>query len=373
MKKHLNAEFIDLLTQDAIDVWPKHFNEYEEVFNKCCFAICLDIIKRFGLFKKVGEEETYDSICKKVGIASQAEYLFNKILYILIEEGVLEFTGVKYISRKTVDMEGAAELLVSVTRQYPGEGAPFQWLARAYSGMYDFITGKVYPEDIMFPWGSFELVEDVYYSSEVYGFYSKLAGRTIRHLVEQVYQDNVTMLEVGAGTGNGTAHVFEWGAAKFAKYYFTDISRSLLKGSKKRFEQYQFIDYKLFDITKEYKEQGFEPNSIDIILAVNVLHATDNVFEVVKSLRTLLKEGGSLVIAEIAPPPGSIYRYMELTFGLLPSYNSYKDKEERPVSCIIRPEQWVEIFRQAGFIECEAVPYDKAGFSDRGGVVIGTK
>jgi len=370
MGKFFDEKMLKELTNDAYNVWPKKFSDYEKVFNKCCLAICIDVIKKLGLFSKPGDKESVEGIKSKIGLANQAEYLFNKILYILLEEKVLSFDGKDYQLIKYPDIEGASELLVKVTRDFPEEGAPFQWLARSYSSMIDFIKGEALPEDIMFPWGSFELVEDVYYSSEVYGFYSKLAGIVVKKLIDNVFKKDITLLEVGSGTGNGSAMVFN-NTTKFEKYYFTDISRSLLRGSKKRFEAYDFIDYKLFDITKDYKDQGFENETIDIILAVNVLHATNNVLDVVKKLKKLLKPGGILVNAEIAPPPSSIYRYMELTFGLLPSYNTYDDKDERPISPIIRPEQWCDVYKKAGFVEAEAIPQVSDDFSDRGGVIIG--
>jgi SAM-dependent methyltransferase len=119
--------------------------------------------------------------------------------------------------------------------------------------------------------------------------------------------------------------------------------------------------------------QGFSADSFDMVLAVNVLHATADIRLALRNIRPLLRPGGVLVLSEIAPPPGGIYRYMELTFGLLPSYNAYDDTDRRPDSPIIRPDEWVSAFRDTGYSAVEALPGSRWDGIDRGGVVIGTR
>jgi ubiquinone/menaquinone biosynthesis C-methylase UbiE len=269
-------------------------------------------------------------------------------------------------------IETPAETLVEAVRTFPEEGAPFQWLARSWDGLVDFITGKLYAEEVMFPMGSFKLVEEVYNTSNVYGFYSRLAGRVVKHLVQEHFETPLTMLEVGAGTGNGTANVLNESSDRFLKYYFTDISKSLVQMGKRRFKKsgYDFLEYKTFDACTGLSSQGFSEESVDLILAVNVLHATDDILLALENIRKLLKKDGILVLSELSPPEGSIYRYMEMTFGLLPSYSKYSDRELRPLSPVLRPDKWIEFTEKAGFKSALAIPKKTDGTMDRGGVVI---
>lgn len=367
------TDLVKQMVADAQSVWPQNFGDIENTFNQCSLSICVNIMKQFGIFQKKGQSLDWLDIKKKAGLVKEGEYIIKHILFILCEEGILEKKDDTYICLKVVDMENPAEILVKVTRHFPGEGAAFQWLARAYEGTADVVQGKIPAEDIMFPWGSFELVEDVYFSSKVYGYYSLLAGLVVKRLCDDLYGNKVCLLEVGAGTGNGTACVLEHSSQSFSRYINSDISRSLLKKSKKRFKEYDFMEYKMLDINKDLAEQGMEKESMDIILAVNVVHALDNTVESLKNLYPLLKKNGCLILAEIAPPKNSIYRYMELTFGLLASYYHRDDTDLRPVSAIIRPDKWQEIMKMAGLINTIAVPGNRADGIDRGGVVIGFK
>lgn len=369
---------VDLMVQDAKSVFPDNWMDIKKMFNKCSFSISVDIvIKQLGLFQNKNEFETLNSIKNKIKLFNDAEYVFEKMIQILCEKNILEERNNGYICiNQYPDIENPAELLVSAARQFPEEGASFQWLARGYGGLLQFIKGKAYGEEIMFPWNDFSLIEEVYDTSDVYGFWSNLVGKTVKRIIENTYSEKITILEVGAGTGNGTKNVFKYVEnvfGTFNKYIFTDISKSLIKKAKRKFEKYDFIEYKQLDITKDIVEQGFVKHSVDIILAVNVLHATDDLITSCKNLLKLVKKGGYVVIGEIAPPQEGLYRYMELTFGLLASYYNYNDKDIRPDSPIVKPDKWLEIFKKAGFRNAIAIPHNRLEDCDTGGVIIGLK
>ena len=374
-------EMIKKLVDDAKSVWPANWPEIEEMFNKCCFSASVDVIMRkFQLFQKKNDFETMDSINQKVKIFDDAMYVFTKMLDILCEEKVLEKKDNGYICiNDDPEIESPTEALVIATRKIPSEGAPFQWLARGIGGLYDFIRGRLYGEEVMFgPYSDFTLTEEVYFNSNVYGFWSILAGKTVKRIIEEEYKKKISILEIGAGTGNGTFNVFENTenvTDKFEKYIFTDVNKNFLRKAKKSdyFSKFDFIEYKELDATKDILEQGFEENMVDIVLAVNVLHASDNLLEGCKTAYKLVREGGYVVLGEIAPPQGGLYRYMELTFGLLASYYKYNDIAERPDCPIIRPDKWIEVFKKAGFKDVIAMPHDRLEGCDRGGVVIARK
>jgi ubiquinone/menaquinone biosynthesis C-methylase UbiE len=376
MSRTFDTNLTDRLADDARQVWPSNFADIEEMFNRCCFAIAVNCVRRLGLFGKQGEFENLSSIRRKTGLFKDAEYVMGHVLRILCEEDVLRprDDGWECIDPDPY-VETPAESLVVATRTFPEEGAPFQWLARSADGLVAFMKGDVYAEEVMFPMGSFTLVEEVYNTSNVYGFYSRLAGRTVARLVREVFSKPVTLLEVGAGTGNGTENVLNEVNDGFAKYYFTDVSKSLVQMGERRFKKrgYEFLEYRTFDACAALAEQQIEEESLDIVLAVNVLHATSDIEGALENARRLLRPDGILVLSEIAPPKGGIYRYMELTFGLLPSYNVYEDRARRPVAPIIRPDEWAEALTKAGFGTVEAVPGDRWENIDRGGVLLAAK
>lgn len=376
MASSIRPELIEQLVADAKAVWPEDFDGIEEMFNSCCFAMAYAVVSKLELFQNKGDFETLETIRQKVGLFKEAEYVMGKVLRILCDERVLEEKDGGWVC---VDndpyVDTPSESLVVATRKFPSEGAPYQWLARANDGLVGFIQGKIFSQEVMFPMGDFKLVEEVYNTSDVYSFYSKLAGLAVKRLVADHFDAPVTMFEIGAGTGNGTANVLSQTDDKFSKYVFTDVAKALIQRGQRRFKKsgYDFLEYREFDASKSPSAQDIEEGSVDMALAVNVMHATDDIIEGLTNARKLLKDGGILLLSEIAPPEGGLYRYMELTFGLIPSYAVYTDQERRPLAPIIRPKEWVAAFEEVGFKEVYIIPGDRAPELDRGGIVIGVK
>jgi SAM-dependent methyltransferase len=352
---------------------PNNFEEYEENMGRLAFSICIDILRQLDIMQKAGDKETLDSLIKKAGIHEQGVYLIERILFILCEDGEFAEEDKVYKRVKKTDIEGPPEFFVILTEAYPEEAASLRWLARAYGSMYGFLKGRVYGEDILFPWGDFDLVEKVYDSGNIYKFYPALAARFIKALIEENNLNDIRIFEAGAGTGNSTKHVLNQIKNGIAEYFYTDISRSLLKQAKKTFSEFNFFNFKMFDLTKPPEDQDIPADYYDIVLGVSVLHALPDVISAVNYLYKLIKPGGYLILSEISPPENSIYRFMELTFGLIPSYSDYSDKKLRPLSPLMRLSSWQQVFDNAGLKSTGYLPEKAEKGFDRGGIVFGQK
>lgn len=87
---------------------------------------------------------------------------------------------------------------------------------------------------------------------------------------------NPTMrvLEIGAGTGGTTSTVLRdltlSGERKYSRYDYTDISSGFFSAAAEKFQDYENIEYKVLDITKDPLAQGFEAASYDLVIAANV-------------------------------------------------------------------------------------------------------
>jgi 2-polyprenyl-3-methyl-5-hydroxy-6-metoxy-1,4-benzoquinol methylase len=59
------------------------------------------------------------------------------------------------------------------------------------------------------------------------------------------------------------------------------------------------VKYGLLDISKDPGAQGFENNSFDMVLGLNVVHATPNVGDTIRNLKKLLVPNGAIALIEI--------------------------------------------------------------------------
>jgi len=374
----LKRQIIDSLIKDAHTIWPSRWYEIKQFFNKVTFAVSVDIIiNQLGLFQKKDDFETFESMKKHIQLFDDADYVFKQMLEILCEEDVLAKKDNGYLCVNAfIEIESPSEILTSAVRILPKEGAFFQWLARSTGKIHDFIGGKVYGEEIMFPNGDFDLLEQFYNTSDVYAYYPKLTAMAVKEIIRSEYNRKVVVLEVGSGTGNSADNVFrELGDVKtqIEKFFYTDISKALIKYYSKKYEKYDFMEYKTFDLGGSLTEQSMDEEMVDILFGVNVVHATNNLNISCKNLYKLLRKGGYLILGEISPPKLGLYRYMELTFGMLGSFYKYDDKNLRPATPFVRPDKWVEILKNSGFSNVIAVPGACSELCETGGIIIAEK
>ncbi|KAK7956628.1 uncharacterized protein PG986_005850 [Apiospora aurea] len=115
----------------------------------------------------------------------------------------------------------------------------------------------------------------------------------------------LSILEIGAGTGGTTYHVLERlrnpdGSSKAAKYFFSDISPGFLAKAAERFNtDASIMQFGTCNIEELPEEQGFAPESFDLIVCANVLHATKSIQATLDHCKSLLKPGGRLVLSEV--------------------------------------------------------------------------
>ncbi|KAL5339755.1 putative polyketide synthase [Aspergillus crustosus] len=140
------------------------------------------------------------------------------------------------------------------------------------------------------------------------------------------------VLEVGAGTGAATAAALsllrtDEGTRLFSKYYFTNISPGFISAAQEKFYQFNGIEYKILDITKDpQQKQGFAPHTFDLLR------------ETLRRVHQLLAPKGWLLMQELSSP------------GMA--------DDGRPDHAYTSLERWGEELRAVGFTGYESLAYD---------------
>lgn len=102
---------------------------------------------------------------------------------------------------------------------------------------------------------------------------------------------------------------------KFAHYAFTDISTGVFERAKEKQKGWgDRISHLKLNVEADPNAQGFQSESYDLVIAVNVLHATVNLENTMRNVRRLLRNGGKALVSEI-----TMHSLMTpITFGTLP-------------------------------------------------------
>ena len=216
------------------------------------------------------------------------------------------------------------------------------------------LTGKQAATEVLFPNSSMALVEGIYKRNRVADYFNTvLVESLIAYVKARIAADPDTRLrlfEIGAGTGGTSALLFEQlapYAAHIDEYCYTDLSKAFLMHAEEHYaSQALYLKTQLFDVTAPLAAQKIEPQTYDLVIAANVLHATPDIRRTLRNAKALLKGHGLLLINEMA----SNSLFAHLTFGLLEGWWMSQDAPLRiPGSPALTGTSWRRVLEGEGF------------------------
>lgn len=183
---------------------------------------------------------------------------------------------------------------IEIEQERPLAPAGTEWTWALYDNLHRIISGEISVLDIA---TDNELLGKFYATQLIYDKFTRAIE------VLGFKNPNMKILEIGAGTGSATEFVLNsltvGGTKRYSRYVYTDISTSFFIHASDRFANYEDIEYRLYDMEKSPEEQGYEPETFDLVIASCTVHVTANITNALKSIRKLLKVGGKLLLSEI--------------------------------------------------------------------------
>ena len=193
------------------------------------------------------------------------------------------------------------------------------------------------------------LLSEMYEDGQIINEGNRRLAATIRLLSHKKPRQRI--LEVGAGTGSATREILSalrGGTIyrKYKEYVYTDITPSFLKPAAEKFQMYDAIRYEVFDMQRPVTDQGLD-GDFDLIIASNVIHASSNILNAMRNLRSLLKVGGKIVLLEITKPT----LFAGLLLGTFSDYwNGRLDPNyPRYDGPFLSKETWQKLLTEASF------------------------
>ncbi|WP_044965062.1 SDR family NAD(P)-dependent oxidoreductase [Sorangium cellulosum] len=216
------------------------------------------------------------------------------------------------------------------------------------------LTGAIPATEVIFPRSSMALVEDVYKNNGPADYFNAaLADQVLAFVDARIARDpaaRIRIVEIGAGTGSASAHVFErlWSRREHVEVYrYTDLSKAFLFHAQEHYAtRAPYLKCQIFDVERDPSEQSIEIGTYDVAIAANVLHATRNVRRTLRNVKAMLKPNGVLVLNEIT----SHALLVHLTFGLLEGWWRYEDDALRmPGTPGLSAQTWRRVLEDEGF------------------------
>jgi SAM-dependent methyltransferase len=173
------------------------------------------------------------------------------------------------------------------------------------------------------------------------------------------------VLELGAGAGSFARLVGRRGAEegwldRIAEYRFTDVAPAFLRRAQRELRAETPglpLAFQLLDLNRPMGDQDIAPESLDVIVGINVVHVARNLEAVLRDLHSRLKPGGRLVLGECLKPSLDHPIYLEFFFSFIRSFTDVElDPRWRPVHGFLTPEAWRLALEHAGFHDLDSTP-----------------
>lgn len=335
-------------------------------------AIYLDQVILHCLNAQNDVDFTISEVLRGGRLLPRYRQLLSRMLSACVEDGYYHKTshGFRRTQPDIIPHGSRLALLEKLARCCEGLDAIPTTVERAGARLFDMLRGHVTPVEIIFPEGESRGVEVLYQDFSFGRYFNEIAAGILsgmlRHQRRQSRDDKpLRILEVGGGTGGTTSSmVAAVGGEDEVLYHFTDISPVFTRRAQDKFSAHAFMRYGLLDLHKDPVAQGFEGGVYDLIIAANVVHATEHVGQTLTRLRSLLRPGGHLLLREITRP----MRLFDFVFG--PLVSPLLDVENREGQLFLSKDLWRKHCREAGFARIDWLPDDDAPVAEMGEHII---
>lgn len=326
---------------------------YTRSLDDVALTAMITALRQCGLFNEPDTAYSLAEILSVGAVAPRHHRLVRRWLIALERnELITKDQAGRYLLCRQPGQSALADGWQRVDELLPAGGAEAQ-LVRYFRASTDHLAallqGTEDPARLLFPEGSLDTSANLYEDALFNRWGNRAAAAAIRQIAEnRPGRAPLRILEVGAGGGGTTASLVAALSGRDVEYMFTDLSQFFLNQARGRFQAYPWMRFGLLDLDECYLKQGFAPNSFDVIVAGDVLHATRHVGHALQRIRELLAPGGWLVLLEMTRDHYQIMTSLELLVRLDETTAEFEDERRDGDQTFLTPEQWLRLLPEAG-------------------------
>jgi len=319
-------------------------------FSRYCNVICSKYLYDYLTTPLISQNNLtihVDHLKSLLNIVKDYEKFYEYMLNILIrdklltvENDILSFSNFAYPSVSPSKLK----------QMYPVFQGTLSLLDHCITHYAEALSGKIPAISVLYPEGNTAFLDKKF--SEDTAIYSELpilkdgAIKVVSHVSRNT---PLNILEIGGGRGIFTLELFNdinTSRTNSINYHFTDIGRRFVIDMQRHVNNnnLNYVKCSQFDITKNPIEQGIDLNSYDIIIGLDVVHATPDIEKTLCNLKLVMKNHGILCLLETT----HAQRWQNLIMGLITGWWLFND-EWRTSSPLLPPGCWKKVMEKSGF------------------------
>ncbi len=342
--------FEEYVGREGVD-WSERINLLTDL-ERLSWSFALAAVRSLGCHPTAGEMIDPETAGGELGITGDRARLFRRVFELLARAGVVEETADGFHVLIGPDDPLPADLppdpdafAASMLERYPHASIEIALCRRTAAQLPGILQGKTDPVSLLFGSGN-PTPADLFSAAPAARAVNSLLADAVADLIEGLPDGRpLRIIEVGAGTGSGTASVLPQLPEGRFEYVYTDISAGFFSEAEARFGTAGgAITYAPLDIEKSPAEQGLDLHRYDLVIASNVLHDTISLDETLSNCLSLLAPSGQLVAIEALVGMG----WQDVTFGALEGWWRFDDRY-RTNHGIVGADVWTRALADTGF------------------------
>lgn len=338
----------------------KHYSTFLPALDEISRQFIINAYIELGWEPSVGDKVTVRGLANELSIADHHHKLILGQLTSLTEGEFLKKVDEEtWEVAEVPEYEDARPFLDKLASELPEFASEAELQRLAGPNLGGVLSGETDPLEVLFPGGSSRIMERFYREGADFPVINEQIKDALSKAIENLPERRaIRILEVGAGTGSLTSGILPLFPADRTQYVFTDNGPLFLQSAQDRFEEeYPFVEYTMFDCEKSPESQGIDPHSFDIVLASNVIHATEDLKVTLNNLRNCLAPDGILMFLEVTWRRAAL----DNVFGLLGGWWRFQDTDLRTESALLSRERWEALLSDLGYRDVASfISSDKA-------------
>ncbi|WP_350304703.1 amino acid adenylation domain-containing protein [Photorhabdus viridis] len=299
---------------------------------------------------QAGKPATLDSVMENGSIAAENRQLTRRWLRALVQHQLIQQQGEYYQLNADVseyEIKQCWQQCYDLMSALDDDQGLLTYLERSSQCLPELLQGKEDPLNLLFPDGKLDVATKTYQNNLISKMMNRLLLAAAEQKAAQINHEEgrcLRVLEIGAGVG-GTSNVLIPKLAGWkVEYTFTDVSPFFLNEAKLRYQQFDFIRYRLFDFNRTPVEQGLDCGQFDMIVSSNVLHNAVIARQGLEHLRQLLAPDGWLLVIEATRDNYQLMTSMEFKHGL----SDFADERLELDSPFMPQKNWLNAMNDVG-------------------------
>ena len=294
-----------------------------------------------------------DALSQRLGVVASQQRQFQRLLSMLEEDNILRAVDTGWRVTTLPEVVDPVLQIDEMLRDFPALDAQLKLLRDCGMQIGQMLRGEVDPVQVIFPANNTENATRFYQDSPAARIMNGLINQAVSAAIaDRPAGRSLRVLEIGAGTGGTTASLLPLLPPDRTEYVYSDVSPLFLSKAKQRFKHFEFIQYQTLNIEQPPEQQGLQPADFDLVIAANVLHATNDMQNTMEHVQRLLAPGGELFMLEGT----AALRSVDLIFGWTDGWWRFTDTELRPAHPLLNATQWEALLQKTGFARQTCIP-----------------